>query len=135
MSRCFELVVFTAGLKEYADWILNDFDKSKYITHRLYRNSCKFRKGVYLKDLSKLGRDLARTIIVDNIAENYQLQPNNGINIASWFNSNQDCELQKLEPILCMMVDTKVPDVRDALKQYFKQTKTGLIIGSPHISR
>jgi CTD small phosphatase-like protein 2 len=27
MQKYFEIVVFTAGLKDYADWILNDLDK------------------------------------------------------------------------------------------------------------
>lgn len=27
MSKYFEIVVFTAGLKDYADWILNDLDR------------------------------------------------------------------------------------------------------------
>ena len=27
LYRYYELVVFTAGLKDYADWILNDFDR------------------------------------------------------------------------------------------------------------
>ena len=35
----------------------------------------------FCKDLSKIGRDLSRTIIVDNLADNYKLQPNNGIPI------------------------------------------------------
>lgn len=73
MAEYYELVIFTAGLKDYADWILNDFDKNLSITHRLYRSSCRMRKGAYVKDLSKLGRDLTKTIIVDNIAENYDL--------------------------------------------------------------
>ena len=63
----FELVVFTAGLKDYADWILNDFDRAGYITSRLYRDHTKFRHGIYMKDLSKLGRKLEKTIIIDNI--------------------------------------------------------------------
>lgn len=105
MSRRYELVVFTAGLKEYADWILDDFDKQRFIRYRLYRNSCKFRKGVYVKDLSRIGRDLSKTIIVDNIAENYELQPDNGINILSWFSNTHDTELLKMEPILAMFVD------------------------------
>ena len=58
MSKYYELVVFTAGMKEYADWILNDFDKSGYISHRLYRDSTDYKHGVHIKDLSKLGRDL-----------------------------------------------------------------------------
>jgi len=71
MSKYYELVVFTAGLKDYADWILNDFDRQGYITHRLYRDHTKYRNGVYVKDLYKLGRDLSKTIIVDNIEENF----------------------------------------------------------------
>ena len=93
MAKYYELVIFTAGLKEYADWILDDFDKSNHIRFRLYRNSCKFRRGVYVKDLSRLGRDLSKTIIIDNIAENYEVQVNNGINILSWFHSMSDTEL------------------------------------------
>lgn len=27
MNKYYEIVVFTAGLKDYADWILNDLDK------------------------------------------------------------------------------------------------------------
>ena len=73
MSKYYELVIFTAGLKDYADWILDDLDRLRFIRHRLYRNSCKFRRGVYVKDLSRLGRDLDRTIIIDNIAENFDL--------------------------------------------------------------
>lgn len=120
MSKYYELVIFTAGLKEYADWILDDFDKHHYIKYRLYRTSCKLRRGVYVKDLSRIGRDLSKTIIIDNIAENYDMQPDNGINILSWFNNNCDNELQKLEPILKMWVDEGVEDVREAIKQYFK---------------
>lgn len=129
MSKYYELVIFTAGLKEYADWILDDFDKYRFIRYRLYRNSCKFRRGVYVKDLSRIGRDLSKTIIIDNIAENYEMQPENGINILSWFSSATDTELQKIEPILKMFVENNVPDVRDMLKQYFRLNKKGLIIG------
>ena len=63
----YELVVFTAGLKDYADWILNEFDRMGLITHRLYRDHTRFKNGVYVKDLSRLGRILEKTIIIDNI--------------------------------------------------------------------
>ena len=108
MSRYYELVIFTAGLKTYADWILDDLDKQRCIRYRLYRNNCKLRRGVYVKDLSRLGRDLDRTIIIDNIAENFDLQPNNGIHILSWFNNPGDNELLKLEPFLRSIVETNV---------------------------
>jgi TFIIF-interacting CTD phosphatase-like protein len=32
-----------------------------------------------MKDLTKVRKDLQKVIIIDNIAENFALQPNNGI--------------------------------------------------------
>ena len=69
----FEIVVFTAAAQDYADFILNYIDKeNNYITHRLYRHHCKYDDGVYVKDLTLLGRDLDRTIIIDNIKDNFE---------------------------------------------------------------
>jgi TFIIF-interacting CTD phosphatase-like protein len=51
---------------------------------------------VFIKDLSNLGRDLDKTIIVDNITENFLLQPENGISIKSWFDDPDDTALLDL---------------------------------------
>ena len=67
LHNYFEIVVFTAGLKDYADWILNDFDRAGFISARLYRDHTRFRNGIYVKDLARLGRNLHKTIIIDNI--------------------------------------------------------------------
>jgi len=40
MHRFWTIIVFTAGLKDYADQILNDLDPDGYINKRLYRDSC-----------------------------------------------------------------------------------------------
>lgn len=55
---------------------------------------------VFVKDLSRIGRDLSKTIIVDNVAENFQLQPDNGIFIKSWFDDVHDTALSELAPLL-----------------------------------
>ena len=101
MSKYYELVVFTAGLREYANILLDDFDKEGLITRRLFREHCTFRRGVYLKDLTKVSRDLTRIVIVDNLPDNYQLQQENGIPIKTWMNDNpHDSELPRLGHIL-----------------------------------
>jgi CTD small phosphatase-like protein 2 len=116
MSKYYELVIFTAGLKDYADLIINDFDKQSYIQHRLYRDHTKFRNGVYVKDLSKLGRDLNKTIIIDNISENFSAQPDNGIPIRSFYHDANDRELEKMIPFLRNLVYKKVPDVKTEVR-------------------
>lgn len=100
ISKYYEIVIFTAALKDYADFILDRLDTEGVISHRLYRNNCSFSENVYQKDLTKLGRDLAKTLIVDNNAENFQQQPNNGIYIRSWYKDPNDEALKKLAPLL-----------------------------------
>ena len=43
-----------------------------------------------IKDLSKIGRSLQKTIIVDNIAENFLLQKDSGIFIKTWTEDQDD---------------------------------------------
>jgi CTD small phosphatase-like protein 2 len=71
LSAFYEIVVFTAALQDYADWILNQIDQRNCISHRLYRQHTQQRSEFAIKDLSLLGRDLRTTVIVDNISENF----------------------------------------------------------------
>lgn len=130
MSKYYEIVVFTAGLKDYADWILNDFDRQGYISHRLYRDHTKYRNGVYVKDLSKLGRDLAKTLIIDNIEENFCAQPDNGIPIKGWYSDQSDRELEKMAVFLRDMVIRRVRDVRPEIRMFRAQNPVPSLIGS-----
>lgn len=77
--------------------------------------------GIFIKDLTRLGRDLSKTIIVDNIAANFYLQPDNGIQIRSWYDDAKDFALKELEPILKRVVNEKVPDVREFLSDLFEE--------------
>ena len=83
---------------------------------------------VFIKDLSRIGRPLNKTIIVDNVAENFSLQPDNGIFIKSWFDDTSDTALLELAPLLkckffCWkigleIVEKKCKDVREALRKF-----------------
>jgi Dullard-like phosphatase family protein len=84
MSKHFEIVIFTAAVKEYADKILDSIDEPRRIAHRLYREHTRIEDYVSIKDLGMIGRDLSRCIIIDNIASNFKLQPRNGIAISTW---------------------------------------------------
>ena len=54
-------------------------------------------------------------IIIDNVAENYKLQKENGINIKNFEGDEDDTELYDLIPDLKQLVDNKVGDVRSVL--------------------
>ena len=70
------------------------------IKYRLYRESCTDFSGCFVKDLSKLGRDLNKLIIIDNSSVAYMLQPKNAISISSWYDDPEDDELNHLQSFL-----------------------------------
>ena len=81
IGMIYEIVVFTAAKKEYAQKVISEIDKSGRINHFLYRESCKIFNGKYIKDLSRLGRPLISIILIDDIPYSYKLQPRNGVHI------------------------------------------------------
>ena len=95
MSKYYEIVIFTASVKDYADTILNQLDpEKKFISYRLYREH-----------------------IIDNASDNFRLQTDNGIFINTWIDDQTDTILFDLIPILKDIVVKKVPDVRKALRK------------------
>ncbi|CAN4082178.1 unnamed protein product [Withania somnifera] len=119
LSEKFEVVVFTAGLKEYASLVLDRIDRKGLISHRLYRDSCKEIDGKFVKDLSATGRDMKRVVIVDDNPNSYLFQPENAIPIRPFTDDIGDGELKKLIEFLGEC--NEVEDVRDALKVYLAE--------------
>lgn len=39
MAKHYEIVIFTAAVKDYADWIIDRLDENNNISYRLYRCS------------------------------------------------------------------------------------------------
>ena len=66
-----------------------------------------------------LGRDLRKTIIVDNLSENYErTTPDNGIQIKDFEGDFCDEELTKYRVFLSKLVENDVDDVRNILYDY-----------------
>ena len=64
---------------------------------------------------------MSKVIIIDNISDNFILQPDNGIFISTWYDDMTDNYLEEISPLLVEIVEKKVPDVRKALRSYRDQ--------------
>nr|KAF6449955.1 CTD small phosphatase 1 [Molossus molossus] len=53
--------------------------RSRGILHSLF--CCVFHRGNYVKDLSRLGRDLRRVLILDNSPASYVFHPDNAVSV------------------------------------------------------
>ena len=122
VAQDFEVVVFTASQKVYADVLLDKLDpKGKYISSRLFRDACLLVQGNYVKDLAVLGRDPKTTLLVDNSPHAYGYQIDNGVPIESWYDDDHDTELLKLLDFLKRL--DSVDDVRRVIRNHFKTYK------------
>ena len=97
----YEIIAFSNGDKKYTDLLINSLDKNKiFFENKLYREHCIIMNNDFVKDISKLGKDLSKIIIVDNLVQNYRLNLENGINIKSFNGEINDKILKELGKIL-----------------------------------
>lgn len=128
MSHHYEIIIFTAATRCYAEQIRKILDpRNEIISHLLDRQHCfnpnivtKNSNGLpYIKDLRRLNRDLRETVLLDNSIYSFWYQINNGIPIVSYNKVKEnDEELLKVQSYLISLIH--VQDVRTVNKKYFK---------------
>ena len=116
MGKYFELVIFTSAEEEYANIVLDEIDKNKVISHKLYRRHVEFNDGFCLKDLNKLGRDIKKVCIIDNDKNNFKLHEDNGIEIKEFLGEQDDNELDLLGDLLMAIIESNLDDIRPVIK-------------------
>lgn len=100
MEKLFEIVLFTASGELRANSLLQHLDGRECIRFRLFRTDCLALDGKIVKDVSRLGRDVRKVIIVDDTPAHFELQPFNGIPIKSFRGDPSDRQLRELIPFL-----------------------------------
>lgn len=75
----FEVIVWTAGERDYAKCVLEEINEDHIIDHLVYRHKKWFNEEDYTKDLRQLGRDLNYTIMIENTPDCVRANPQNGI--------------------------------------------------------
>ena len=114
-----ELIIFSSSKRERAEEIIKMIEKNKkYFNTRLYREYCTLIGSAYVKDISKLGRDIKKTIIIDNDIGCFYLQQENGILVKSFTGNGDDKKLFNLYQILSNIVKNSFSDIRSELNKY-----------------
>ena len=135
LKQYYEIVTFTAGTKDYADNILNLVDTNdNLINYRLYRHHTTIMGCNVFKDLMRLGRDMSKIIIIDNLKDNFKLQPNNGLFIKTWTSDINDNQLFDLEKILRDIALFEVEDVRPVIEKINDYIKVSRNMINPYSS-
>ncbi|KAL4191862.1 hypothetical protein AMTRI_Chr06g169330 [Amborella trichopoda] len=101
------LVFFTTSIKEYVDPLIDMIDR--VISHRLYRDSC----GL---DLSAMGCNMRRVIIIDDKPSSFSLQKDNGIQVSEFLGDPDDKGLFQLFKFFEVALDFQ--DMWDAAACY-----------------
>eukprot|EP01006_Ploeotia_vitrea_P050449 TRINITY_DN67463_c11_g3_i1.p1 TRINITY_DN67463_c11_g3~~TRINITY_DN67463_c11_g3_i1.p1 ORF type:complete len:321 (-),score=2.10 TRINITY_DN67463_c11_g3_i1:297-1259(-) len=103
-----ELVLWTAGTQEYASTIMQDLDDARQVQHFVYRDDSWFSYPNYSKPLTRLGRAMDRTLIVDNTAEVCE-DTENAIVIEDFRGNPTDNLLAGLEMVVKELVASELP--------------------------
>ena len=116
----FELVIFTAARKDYADKVISKLDPYNNIfTARLYRRNCTQIMGSYVKDFRVIkNRAVEDMMLVDNLIYSYSLNLQNGLPIKPYLRGSDDCELEFLAERLTAL--KPFHDLREFLEKEFR---------------
>lgn len=101
VASWYTVVIFTASVQEYADPVIDWLDQGRgLISARLFRESCSFKAGSYVKNLQVVDEDLSKVCLVDNSPASYRLNRENGIPVEGWTSDPNDEALLDLLPVL-----------------------------------
>ena len=122
LSKVYEIMIYTASKKEYAQEILKLIDpNNKHISYMLTREDCLLTKnGFFIKDLRIIRRELSQVVIIDNLVHSFGLQLENGIPILDYEGEAGDEELFYLTEYLLNLSRSPDHEFVQTNKNYFK---------------
>jgi len=130
MAKHYEIVIFSAGLQYIVDPVVTALDPNgQLIMWRLYRDCTTYRGGKHIKDLSRMNRDLTKTVMIDDEEDCLSDQPENGILTTRWDGDREDRELLDLIPFLKGLAKNKPSDFREEITKYRQGGTTADLVG------
>ena len=118
IKEYYEIILFTEASEAYTELIMEAFNKNNFFEYKFFRQHTIIIGQDFVKDLKRIGRPLDKIIIVDNIAQNFRMQKNNGILIKPFYGEDpNDQALIDLIPILINIAKDNI-DARNGLVKY-----------------
>ena len=133
ISEYYELIVFNEGEKKFTDFLIDSLEQNKiYFEHRFYREHIIIDNNDIVKDLVRIGRDLDKILIVDNMKQNFKFQKENGILIKPFYGQGDYNILNELGNIL-IKIAKEGGDLRNGLIKYKNEIINKVTLGYNNI--
>ena len=100
-----------------------------YFEHRFYRDHIIIDNNDIVKDLVRIGRDLDKILIIDNMKQNFKFQKENGILIKPFYGQGDYNILKELGNIL-IKIAKEGGDLRNGLIKYKNEIINKVTLGN-----
>ena len=122
----YEIIAFSCEPNEITEKIIEEIEAHKaYFDYRLYREHSILYENTLVKDISLIGREISKIIVVDDDENCFKLNKENGIKICSYNGkNNMDNALLELKKILILIHKKNYDDVRVAIKDFSNDIKS-----------
>ena len=130
----YEIVSYTKLSKEYSNLIIEQIENNrKLFDYNFYREHCVLVGRKFVKDISRIGRDMKKIIMVDDIPENLEKHYENGILILPYNgveDNDEDRVLFELKKLLILFYKLGYEDLRNAIKSYRSEIYDKITMGN-----
>ena len=130
----YEIIAYSKLSKEYSNLIIRQIERNRNLfDYNLYREHCVLIGNKFVKDISIIGRDMKKIIMVDDVPENLERHIDNGILILPYDGSEEsedDRILFELKKLLILFCKLGYQDLRNAIKCYRKEIFSKITMGN-----
>ena len=127
VNQYYEIISFTNGNENYSDQIINLIESNgKYFDYCLHRDNATYLNEEYYKDIKKIGRDVKKTIIIDDKNNNLGIEDENTIFIKSFIFNENDNKYDNVLKNLCNILISIAKDEPDDIRKSIRMNKRKL---------
>ena len=125
MKPYYELISFSCEPNEITESIIKDIESQKiYFDYHLTREHSILYENTLVKDISLIGRDDSKIIIIDDDENCFKLNTENGIRISEYVGNNEfDNALFELKKILLLIYKNNYDDIRVGIKEFSNEIR------------